>query len=206
MGEEKEERLNMKTPRICKQCRQPLPENGPEGVCPACLAQVALGAKPDPPAMAMALFSALAGALTFLLLQWHFSHSWASYYSHFPWTGYERAMKDGNVPASMTGSPRSLLLGEITLSLLSFAAVFLAGGRIKRALGMGLAFWAGTMVAIAVIWVITPQFRNDSNMWPIDLIFVAFLTGVPVLAGGLLGFGLRVLLVCAKKRPMRSQP
>ncbi len=49
MGEETEERLNMDTPRICHQCRLPLPENAPEGLCPACLAQVALGSEPGGP-------------------------------------------------------------------------------------------------------------------------------------------------------------
>src|SRR5271169_6785368 len=39
----------MDTLRICKQCRQPLPENAPEGLCPACLAKVALGSEPAAP-------------------------------------------------------------------------------------------------------------------------------------------------------------
>ena len=39
----------MDTMRICQQCRQPLPENAPEGLCPACLAKVALGSEPAAP-------------------------------------------------------------------------------------------------------------------------------------------------------------
>jgi tRNA A-37 threonylcarbamoyl transferase component Bud32 len=39
----------MDTMRICQQCRQPLPENAPEGLCPACLAKVALGTEPAAP-------------------------------------------------------------------------------------------------------------------------------------------------------------
>jgi serine/threonine protein kinase len=39
----------MDTLRICKQCRQPLPENAPEGLCPECLARVALGSEPAMP-------------------------------------------------------------------------------------------------------------------------------------------------------------
>jgi hypothetical protein len=39
----------MDTMRICKQCRQPLPENAPEGLCPSCLAKVALGSEPAGP-------------------------------------------------------------------------------------------------------------------------------------------------------------
>jgi predicted Ser/Thr protein kinase len=35
--------------RICKECRQPLPENAPEGLCPACLAKVALRTEPAAP-------------------------------------------------------------------------------------------------------------------------------------------------------------
>jgi len=39
----------METLRICRQCQQPLPENAPEGLCPACLAKVALGSEPAAP-------------------------------------------------------------------------------------------------------------------------------------------------------------
>jgi tetratricopeptide (TPR) repeat protein len=39
----------MDTMKICQQCRQPLPENSPEGLCPACLAKVALGSEPSAP-------------------------------------------------------------------------------------------------------------------------------------------------------------
>jgi predicted Ser/Thr protein kinase len=39
----------MDTLRICQQCRQPLPEKAPEGLCPACLAKVALGSEPAAP-------------------------------------------------------------------------------------------------------------------------------------------------------------
>jgi len=39
----------MDTLRICKECRQPLPEDAPEGLCPACLAKVALGTEPAAP-------------------------------------------------------------------------------------------------------------------------------------------------------------
>jgi tRNA A-37 threonylcarbamoyl transferase component Bud32 len=39
----------MDTLRICKQCRQPLPENAPEGLCPSCLAKIALGSEPAAP-------------------------------------------------------------------------------------------------------------------------------------------------------------
>ena len=39
----------METTRICKVCRQPLPENAPEGLCPQCLVKVALGTEPATP-------------------------------------------------------------------------------------------------------------------------------------------------------------
>src|SRR5271170_2371813 len=39
----------MDTVRICKQCRRPLPENAPEGLCPSCLAEIALGSEPAGP-------------------------------------------------------------------------------------------------------------------------------------------------------------
>ncbi len=39
----------MDTIRICKVCAQPLPANAPEGLCPACLAKVALDSEPARP-------------------------------------------------------------------------------------------------------------------------------------------------------------
>ena len=39
----------MDTKRLCQQCRQPLPENAPEGLCPACLTKAALGSEPVAP-------------------------------------------------------------------------------------------------------------------------------------------------------------
>ena len=39
----------MDTHRICNQCRQPLPENAAEELCPACLAKVALASEPTVP-------------------------------------------------------------------------------------------------------------------------------------------------------------
>jgi CubicO group peptidase (beta-lactamase class C family)/tRNA A-37 threonylcarbamoyl transferase component Bud32 len=39
----------METLRICQQCRKPLPHNAPEGLCPECLAQVALGTETTTP-------------------------------------------------------------------------------------------------------------------------------------------------------------
>ena len=39
----------------------------------------------------------------------------------------------------------------------------------------------------ALIWVATPKLRNDSNMWPIDFVFLAVMTGVPMLVGRVLG-------------------
>lgn len=38
----------MKTPPTCHGCRQPLPENAPEGLCPACLAKTALADQTSP--------------------------------------------------------------------------------------------------------------------------------------------------------------
>src|SRR5271157_2129872 len=39
----------MDASRVCKRCRQPVPENAPEGLCPQCLAKVAFGSEPAAP-------------------------------------------------------------------------------------------------------------------------------------------------------------
>jgi serine/threonine protein kinase len=39
----------MDTIRICQQCQRPLPQDAPQGLCPECLARVALGSEPAVP-------------------------------------------------------------------------------------------------------------------------------------------------------------
>ena len=46
MGEEKE--MRMETMKICPHCRQPLPKDAPDGLCPACLVKAGLGSQPEP--------------------------------------------------------------------------------------------------------------------------------------------------------------
>src|SRR5262249_48496928 len=86
------------------------------------------------------------------------------------------------VPAFLTTSPRSLLVGCIFLSLLPFLTLWFAACRLITST---LALWAGVTVSLVGIWVATPQFREDSNMWPIDFVLLAFSTGIPLLLGAL---------------------
>ncbi len=132
------------------------------------------------------LLFALAGGLALLLLQWHFSYSWATYYSRFPWQGYQHAMQDGRVPAFLTGSPRSLLIGDIVIFSVSLLTLWFG-----RGISSALALWCGIMTALAAVWMGTPALRQDSNMWPIDLVFLAFCTGIPLWLGALLVMILR---------------
>ena len=124
----------------------------------------------------------LMGAMAFLVLQWHFSHAWAGYYSRFPWRGYEQTMREGHVPAFLTTSPRSLLVGSCILFSLPFLTLWFGFG---RPLLSGLALWAGVMVSLVGVWVATPRLRQDSSLWPIDIVFLLFNTGLPLMAGAL---------------------
>ena len=130
------------------------------------------------------LLFALAGAVTVLALQWHFSRCWVTYYSHYPFMGYSQAMKAGLIPPFLTTSTQSLLVTKITLRLLPLLTLWFAGGRLVNMVAAFLALWAGVMFSVLTIWVATPQLRNDSSMWPIDLVFLAFQTGVPLIEGG----------------------
>ena len=48
--------------------------------------------------------------------------------------------------------------------------------------------WRGYLVALfALIWVATARLRQDSNMWPIDFVFLAVQTGVPMAVGRTIG-------------------
>jgi hypothetical protein len=53
--------------------------------------------------------------------------------------------------------------------------------------GTGAALWAGIMSAVVLVWVGTARLRQDSNMWPIDFVFLSVMTGVPMLVGRLIG-------------------
>jgi hypothetical protein len=43
------------------------------------------------------------------------------------------------------------------------------------------------MIAVVLIWVATARLRQDSNMWPIDFVFLAVQTGVPMAVGRTIG-------------------
>ena len=43
------------------------------------------------------------------------------------------------------------------------------------------------MIAVVLIWVATARLRQDSNMWPIDFVFLAVETGVPLVVGRTIG-------------------
>ena len=131
------------------------------------------------PLLRMSLF-ALAGGLALLILQWHFSQSWAGYYSRFGWRGYEQAMREGRVPAFLTTSPRSFLLGSSALFALPLLTLWFGGWRPLRS---SLALWAGVVVSLVGVWVATPQLRQNANLWPIDMILLFFGIGLPMMAG-----------------------
>jgi hypothetical protein len=150
------------------------------------------------------LFALVAGVIL-LALQWHFAHAWTSYYSQFPWPGYQQAMREGHVPAFLTSSSRSSLVGSIVIFSLPILTFWFAGGRLIRST---LALWAGVMISLITTWIATPQLRADGNMWPIDLMFLAFTTGIPLLLGAVVFVMIqkshRFLLDLATKRPQSS--
>ena len=53
--------------------------------------------------------------------------------------------------------------------------------------GTGAALWVGVMTGIVLAWVATARLREDSNMWPISLAFLAVMTGLPMLVGRTIG-------------------
>jgi hypothetical protein len=128
------------------------------------------------------LFFALVGWVVLLALQWHFSHAWTSYYSRFPWQGYQQAMREGHVPAFLTTSSRSSLVGGMVIFSLPILTLWFAGGRL---ISSTLALWAGVMISLVTTWIATPQLRQDSNMRPIDLVLLAFSSGIRLLVGAL---------------------
>ena len=122
----------------------------------------------------------LAAAVIFLFLHLYFVLSWDSLYAPHPWRGYA----PGVAPPFFTSSPRSELVAGAVLFAMTLGMTLLPAG---RAALTGVAIWAGVMAAVVVLWVATPPLRNDSDMWPIDLVFLAVNTGVPILLGWIAG-------------------
>jgi|PlaIllAssembly_1097288.scaffolds.fasta_scaffold432776_1 uncharacterized membrane protein len=120
------------------------------------------------------------GAVTMLLLQLHFVLFWKSYYIHFPIQGYEGAMAEGKVAPFFTGSTQSAEITKIVLFLLPLAVLWFARGSAWRST-CGL--WLGVMFSVVIIWLATERLRRDSNMWPIDLVLLSVMTGVPLFLG-----------------------
>jgi hypothetical protein len=125
-------------------------------------------------------FYLLAAAVVFLIMHLYFVLAWDSVYAQHPWAGYA----PGIAPPFFSSSPRSQLTASVVLLVMALALTLIPSGG-KRLIG--IAMWAGVIAACVLIWVATPKLRNDSNMWPIDLVFLAVMTGVPMLVGRGLG-------------------
>src|SRR5947207_13263425 len=121
-----------------------------------------------------------AGAVILLFLQLHFVLSWDALYSPHPWRGYA----PGVAPPFLSTSPRSLLIANFVLFAAALGLTLIPTGRRP---GTGLALWLGVISAVVLVWVATARLRQDSNMWPIDFVLLAFMTGVPMLVGRTVG-------------------
>ena len=122
----------------------------------------------------------LAGAVVFLILHIHFVIAWESLYAQHPWTGYN----PGASPAFFSSSPRSVALANVVLFATALALTMIPPGQRPR---IGVALWAGVMGAVVLVWLATARLRQDSNMWPIDFVFLAVQTGVPIGVGRTIG-------------------
>jgi len=125
-------------------------------------------------------FYFLAAGIVFLILHLYFVLAWDTLYAPYPWPGYA----PGVSPPVFTSSPSSQLVAYAVLFAIPLGLTLLPAGRRPW---MGLAMWAGVMAAIVLVWIATPQLRNNSNMWPISLVFLSFKTGVPMLIGRTIG-------------------
>jgi hypothetical protein len=134
----------------------------------------------DPMWTRLHFFYFLAAAAIFLGLHAYFVMAWDSLYAHYPWRGYA----PGVSPPFFSSSPRSQVVAYAVLFATSLGLTLLPSGRKP---GVGIAMWAGIMAATVLIWVATPRLRNDSNLWPLDFVFLAFMTGMPMLIARAIG-------------------
>jgi hypothetical protein len=126
------------------------------------------------------LLYVLAGAVVFLILHMHFVMAWGSLYAPHPWTGYA----PGVSPAFFSSSPRSVTITNVVLFATALGLTIIPPGQRPWT---GAALWAGVMSAVVLVWLATARLRQDSNMWPIDFVFLSVLTGLPMLVGRTIG-------------------
>ena len=119
---------------------------------------------------------AVVGALIMLLLQLHFALSWEAYYAHFPFQGYSPPAG----PPFFSTSTRSL---AVTAAVLFALPLFVLRFARQGPFASTRALLAGVVAAFVVIWFSTKALREDSNMWPIDLVLLTIMTGVPLFLG-----------------------
>jgi hypothetical protein len=123
----------------------------------------------------------LCGLVCILALQLHFASAWTEYYMRFPLRGNGRAMAAGRVPPFLTTSTQSLLVGRVMLVSLPLITLWFRRQRRRAAM---LALWAGVMLGLIIVWAGTPLLWG--NLWQVGLVYLLFITGVPLLGGGLL--------------------
>lgn len=131
----------------------------------------------------------LLGFAAFLLLQLQYVLFWVPFYSNSPLPGYERAMAAGQIAPFFTATRQTMMAAAVVLFLLPMVSLFWARP-VARKLNASVALWAGIMLGVVVVWISIPRLRNDSDMWPIDLVFLAFTTGLPMIAGTLVHLAL----------------
>jgi len=125
-----------------------------------------------------------AGFLTIMLLELQVRVLW-SLYSRFPMNGYQEVWREGKVTPSLA-APSSLIMpvSLVVLGIVGAVAVLFVRGRARATL-TGL--WLGAMAGYCTVWLSTPALRQDSNMWPIDLVLIGIGLFIPLVIGGLLG-------------------
>ena len=138
------------------------------------------------------VFYALAAAAVFLALQLYFVLAWPSHYAQHTWTGYA----PGVSPPFFTSSPRSQIVASAVLGVMTLVLTLMPGGRTRL---LGTAMWLGVLAAIVLVWIATPRLRGDSDLWPIDLVLLAIMAGVPMLIGR--GLGLVLRRICSGGTP-----
>jgi prolipoprotein diacylglyceryltransferase len=122
--------------------------------------------------------------LAIMLLELQVRVLW-SLYSRFPTHGYEEVWTEGKVTPSLA-APSDLIMPVtlVVLGMLGAVTVLFVRGK-ARAVLPGL--WPGAMAAYCAMWLATPALRQDSNMWPIDLVVMEIGVSIPLVIGGLLG-------------------
>lgn len=125
-------------------------------------------------------FVAFAGILVATALEKAVQLLWVSYYSHYPWEGYQNAMASGLVEPGFYNSTKSFLHSTILFFVCGIVIVFYDR---KKIFIFAIIFLFFAHLTLTEFVDLTPAVQKDDNLAPLTPFFILLYIGPPFAMG-----------------------